>query len=420
MNAILGFTEMILDELYGEVPPRHQGAAGRHPDQRQAPAPPHQRRARPLQDRGRAAWSWPCGDYSVEDVVEHRAGLAALAGRREGAGLRHRGAAGPARRPTATASGITQCLMNLAGNALKFTRRGPGGDRRRARGRGAALPGLRHRDRHRRATSSSTSSTEFRQVDATITREFGGHRARAQHHARSSSSCTAGASGSRASSARARPSTSRSRCGGAGGRHERARPSCTSRTTSSTARSCAQLLGRTSYRLLRGRRRRGGRGDRRARRCPDLILMDIQLPKMSGLDATRQLRADPRTATIPIIVITSFALSGDEQRAKDGGRRRLPGQALQPARAARDDPRVRARGLSFEKEAASCERSRQSLVGAGRCSLALRRRLAQRRQEEQFTPEFRKCAARSTPSTRPKLAAPDSVKRGQWFDVTVT
>ena len=50
---------------------------------------------------------------------------------------------------------------------------------------------------------------------------------------------------------------------------------------------------------------------------PDLILMDIQLPKMSGLDATRHLRSDPRTATVPIIVVTSFALSGDDQKAKD-------------------------------------------------------------------------------------------------------
>jgi two-component system cell cycle response regulator DivK len=52
---------------------------------------------------------------------------------------------------------------------------------------------------------------------------------------------------------------------------------------------------------------------------PDLILMDIQLPKLSGLEATRQLRADPKTAHIPIIVITSFALSGDSEKAKDAG-----------------------------------------------------------------------------------------------------
>jgi two-component system cell cycle response regulator DivK len=52
---------------------------------------------------------------------------------------------------------------------------------------------------------------------------------------------------------------------------------------------------------------------------PDLILMDIQLPKMSGIDATRALRAQEATANTPILVITSFALSGDEQKAKDAG-----------------------------------------------------------------------------------------------------
>jgi two-component system cell cycle response regulator DivK len=52
---------------------------------------------------------------------------------------------------------------------------------------------------------------------------------------------------------------------------------------------------------------------------PDLILMDVQLPKISGIEATRTLRAEPSTANTPIIAITSFALSGDEQRAKEAG-----------------------------------------------------------------------------------------------------
>ena len=52
---------------------------------------------------------------------------------------------------------------------------------------------------------------------------------------------------------------------------------------------------------------------------PDLIIMDIQLPKLSGLEATRQLAAAPETRSIPIIVITSFALAGDEQKAKEAG-----------------------------------------------------------------------------------------------------
>ena len=79
-----------------------------------------------------------------------------------------------------------------------------------------------------------------------------------------------------------------------------------------------QLLARTSYRLIEAMD--GQLGVETARReLPDLILMDIQLPKLSGLDATRRLRADPKTAAIPIIVITSFALSGDDQKAKDAG-----------------------------------------------------------------------------------------------------
>ena len=52
---------------------------------------------------------------------------------------------------------------------------------------------------------------------------------------------------------------------------------------------------------------------------PDLILMDVQLPKLSGIDATRRIRGEAVTAQTPILVITSFALSGDEQKAIEAG-----------------------------------------------------------------------------------------------------
>jgi len=79
-----------------------------------------------------------------------------------------------------------------------------------------------------------------------------------------------------------------------------------------------QLLAQTKYRLREAVD--GESGVRAAQdQPPDLILMDVQLPKMSGLDATRQLRADPRTAAVPIIVITSYALSGDAEKAKAAG-----------------------------------------------------------------------------------------------------
>jgi two-component system cell cycle response regulator DivK len=79
-----------------------------------------------------------------------------------------------------------------------------------------------------------------------------------------------------------------------------------------------QLLARTTYRLREAIDGEKGVASALAT-PPDLILMDIQLPKMSGLDATRQLRNDPRTAAVPIIVVTSFALSGDEQKATAAG-----------------------------------------------------------------------------------------------------
>lgn len=55
------------------------------------------------------------------------------------------------------------------------------------------------------------------------------------------------------------------------------------------------------------------------REMPDLILMDIQLPVMDGYEATRRIRAEARTAHIPIIAVTSYALSGDESKAKAAG-----------------------------------------------------------------------------------------------------
>jgi two-component system cell cycle response regulator DivK len=52
---------------------------------------------------------------------------------------------------------------------------------------------------------------------------------------------------------------------------------------------------------------------------PDLILMDIQLPVMDGYEATRRIKADPALRSIPIIAITSYALSGEEQKARAAG-----------------------------------------------------------------------------------------------------
>ena len=52
---------------------------------------------------------------------------------------------------------------------------------------------------------------------------------------------------------------------------------------------------------------------------PDLILMDIQLPILDGYEATRQIKADPDLAETPVIAISSFAMKGDEQKARASG-----------------------------------------------------------------------------------------------------
>lgn len=52
---------------------------------------------------------------------------------------------------------------------------------------------------------------------------------------------------------------------------------------------------------------------------PDLILMDIQLPQVSGLDLTKMLKADESVAHIPVIAVTAFAMKGDEDKIRAGG-----------------------------------------------------------------------------------------------------
>ncbi|MDM0104134.1 response regulator [Variovorax sp. J22R24] len=79
-----------------------------------------------------------------------------------------------------------------------------------------------------------------------------------------------------------------------------------------------QLLSRSACKLLEA-----GDGETGValaqQNLPDLILMDVQLPRMSGLDATKLLTTEEATRHIPIIVITSYALSGDREKAMQAG-----------------------------------------------------------------------------------------------------
>jgi len=52
---------------------------------------------------------------------------------------------------------------------------------------------------------------------------------------------------------------------------------------------------------------------------PDLVLMDIQLPEVSGLEVTKWLKDDPQLSSIPVVAVTAFAMKGDEERILAGG-----------------------------------------------------------------------------------------------------
>ena len=78
------------------------------------------------------------------------------------------------------------------------------------------------------------------------------------------------------------------------------------------------LLGMAGYEMVEAHD--GAQGvAMAAEHRPDLILMDIQMPVLDGYEATRRIKAAPALAASPIVAVTSYALSGDEQKARDAG-----------------------------------------------------------------------------------------------------
>jgi len=78
------------------------------------------------------------------------------------------------------------------------------------------------------------------------------------------------------------------------------------------------LLGTAGYTLFEASD--GAEGiAKAAEHRPDLILMDIQMPVMDGYEATRRIKADPALKSIPVVAVTSYALSGDEEKTRAAG-----------------------------------------------------------------------------------------------------
>jgi two-component system cell cycle response regulator DivK len=78
------------------------------------------------------------------------------------------------------------------------------------------------------------------------------------------------------------------------------------------------LLGNAGYDMIEAQTGEDGLAAAATQR-PDLILMDIQLPGIDGYETTRRLKADPDLRAVPIIVVTSYALSGDDIKAREAG-----------------------------------------------------------------------------------------------------
>ena len=78
------------------------------------------------------------------------------------------------------------------------------------------------------------------------------------------------------------------------------------------------LLEANGYQTIQTRNGTEALSLARSRR-PDLILMDIQLPEVSGLDVTRWIKEDETIRHIPVIAVTAFAMKGDEERIRAGG-----------------------------------------------------------------------------------------------------
>jgi len=81
---------------------------------------------------------------------------------------------------------------------------------------------------------------------------------------------------------------------------------------------CRTILTSAGYSVIEAENAEDGLSLIRAER-PDLILMDIQLPGMDGLAATRIIKSDPAIKDIPVIAITSYAMQDDDKKAKEAG-----------------------------------------------------------------------------------------------------
>ena len=122
------------------------------------------------------------------------------------------------------------------------------------------------------------------------------------------------------------------------------------------------LLTGSGYEMLEAAD--GGEGVAKAKsERPDLILMDIQLPVLDGYETTRQIRADPNLKATPIIAVSSYAMKGDEEKARASGCDALRDQALQSHSAAASNSKRHWRVIPQPPHSITSSARRSSVAG---------------------------------------------------------
>ena len=314
LNAILGYTELIIDGIYGEAPEKMRTVMER------------------VQSNGKhllglindvldlskieaGQFVLSIQDYSIKDVVHgvYSAVEPLASGKKLAFKIEV-----PANLPPARGDDrrLTQVLLNLVGNAIKFTDTGEVAVKAAASNGSVTIsvhdtgPGIAEADQ-RKYSKSSSKPTARRPKPKVAPASV----CRSQN---ASSKCTAANCGSNPASAPARPSRSRCRCASNTKRGDHEQADSRRRGSGGQPSDPARSPRQCRLRHERSRRRRSG-GRRGKTERPDLILMDIQLPLLDGYEATRRIKADPDLKAIPIIVVTSYALSGDEAKARAAG-----------------------------------------------------------------------------------------------------
>ena len=315
LNGVLGYTELILDNIYGEAPAKMRRVVERV----QANGKHLLGLINDVLDLSKieaGQLMLSLNDYSIKDMVQGvYVAVEALASSKKLSFTVELPPALPVARGDDRR--LTQVLLNLVGNAIKFTDQGEVAIKASATN-GAYTIAVRDSGPGILPADQEKIFEEFQQVDSSPTKTKSGtglglsiakrivemHGGRLWVEFEPSLRFNILVYG---------PDT-----GGAAGRAAMSKRILVVEDQEDNRQILRDLLESASYDVIEAEDGQAALAMVKMQR-PDLILMDIQLPLMDGYEATRRIKADPDLQNIPIIVVTSYALSGDDEKARAAG-----------------------------------------------------------------------------------------------------